>query len=284
MKSMKQKYVWVGVVLALSIGAVAQKVKTFESESGQMTLSSISWAAKELKDGKIQFVATGKPVVGNWVPQKMSIQCLKILGIASPGDGGALVLASATMTGDVVATATRLSQNKSSNIPQTIVLNSNEATYDAALSLLKCIGNVKIVNEDKGDKRQMTLSGNSAEVTLLKSTKANEQGIRSAVVSGNVGFVIKGYRVVRDKATKAQKEVAVSIDGKADKLTYNSEDRTLTMIGNVSINGADPIFGANTDNLNNATIKFDENMKPVEVEMNGDPARTTVSGKAGGKG
>jgi hypothetical protein len=103
-------------------------------------------------------------------------------------------------------------------------------------------------------------------------------------VQGPVAFTINGVRDVKDPQTGKKVAAPVTIEGKADKLTYDADKRTLSLVGHVSVSSEDPLFPSVTEGLTSATIEFNEKFDPIGVEMNGDPGSSTVQPKKGGKG
>lgn len=281
---MKLKTVFVGAAVLLAMVAVAQRVKTFLSEGGKMKLTYTSWAAKMLDDGKIKFLATGNPVRGEWGQKKTTLECLELSGIAAREGKKDLEIETATMKNEVKMVIEAGSSNKKSNTPQTVTLQSNTASYTAATGLVKMNGSVVVLNQDDGSSRTLVLKGSEANVRLSPKLDDPDKAILSAELTGPVTFTITGVRDVKDPKTGKTESAPVVIKGKADKLAYDAEKRTLSLTGNVSISSDDPLLSGSTDGLNSATIEFNEKFDPIGVEMKGDPGSSTVQPKKGVKG
>ncbi len=281
---MKLKTVFVGAAVLLAMVAVAQRVKTFLSEGGKMKLTYTSWAARMLDDGKIKFLATGKPVRGEWGQKKTTLECLELSGIAAREGKKDLEIETATMKNEVKMVIEAGSSNKKSNTPQTVTLQSNTASYTAATGLVKMNGSVVVLNQDDGSSRTLVLKGSEANVRLSPKLDDPDKAILSAELTGPVTFTITGVRDVKDPKTGKTEIASVVITGQADKLSFDAQKRTLSLIGHVSISTDDPLFPNSTEGLNSATIEFNEKYDPIGVEMKGDPGSSTVQPKKGVKG
>lgn|GEM_PF-3700514 len=266
-----------------AIGAVAQGVKTFASESGQMKMTYTSWAAKMLDDGRIQFVAKGRPVRAFWGQQKATVECLELAGTATMKGKRDLKIETAQMKGGFTLVNTLASSNRQSNAPQTVVLKSETADYTASTSTVKMAGSVTVANDDPGANRKMSVKGSSATVGLSPNLSQPDRAIRSAVLEGPVSFTVHGVRDVRDAKTGKSAPVPVVIAGRANRLNYDGNERKLSLFGNVRIASDDPMLSGTVEGLTDATIVFNPRFDPVSVEMNGDPGTSTLKPKPGGK-
>jgi len=281
---MKLKTVFVGAAVLLAMVAVAQRVKTFLSEGGKMKLTYTSWAAKMLDDGKIKFLATGNPVRGEWGQKKTTIECLELSGTATREGKQDLEVETALMKGGVTMVTTEASSNKQSATLQTVTLRSTTSDYTASTGVVKLVGSVVVQNDDLGASRKMVMKGSSATVKLSPNLSQPDKAILSAILEGPVTFTINGVRDVKDAKTGKKTSVPVAIEGKADKLVYDAEKRTLSLNGHVSLTSDDPLLSGSTEGLNYAIIEFNAKFDPISVEMNGDPGSSTVQPKKGGKG
>lgn len=280
---MSMKSLLTGAAAIMAIACVAQGIKTFASEGGQMRLTYTSWAAKMLDDGKIKFLSTGRPVKAVWGQKKTTIECLELSGIASREGKQDLEIETAQMKGGVTMVSTTASSNRQSASPQTVVLKANEADYTAPTGIVKLSGTVTVNNDDPGANRKMTMRGSSATVTLSPNLNQPDRAIRSVIMEGPVTFTITGVRDVRDAKTGKKTAVPVVIEGRANRLTYDGTERKLSLTGNVRISSDDPLLSGTTEGLNDATIVFNEKFDPVSVEMNGDPGTSSIQPKKGGK-
>lgn len=284
---MKNRTVLVGIAILLSIAVVAQKtnsnIKTFESQTGLMKLTYNSWAAKQLEDGRIKFVAKGTPVRAIWGARNTTIECTELSGFASREGKKDLEISTADMKGKVVMTSTAPSSQKVSSQSQTVILTADSADFVASTGTVNLIGEVTIVNKDPGAKRSMTLTGNAGTVVLSPDMKEPDKAVKSAILKGPVNFTINGTREVKDVKTGAKKLVDVVITGQANQLSYLADGRKLSLTGNVKIDSDDPLLSGSMEDLSDATIWFNEKFDPINVEMNGNPGSSSIKPKKGSK-
>jgi hypothetical protein len=138
----------------------------------------------------------------------------------------------------VRATIQRASTNVRSAVKQTVIVTGKQATYLADANRLNVSGGVKVVNDDPGARRSMTMTGKTASVVLSRPSGAGARSaVQSSSVQGPVLFELDTTEVDSDGITHV-----AHIEGSADNVDYAAgssrdarQERTVHLTGSVHI-------------------------------------------------
>lgn len=233
-----------------------------------------------VKTGHFMFEApAGSKIHAVFSAQQLTIDCGKIEGNWL-GDPRNAQLENATMTGGVRAELSRHSQNPSSSQLQSTVVTGDTATFTNVGYALHVVGGVHVVTSDPGAEQSLDLTGSSADIELSKP-HTSTRAVQSATINGPVKFEMHGMRT---EASNAPKRVPFTINGVADRATFNDAARTITLIGHVHVTADDPAMGGDQD-VDKETIHLAEDGSVDYVEGEGNPGTTVIRQKGtGGKG
>lgn len=275
------------VVAACGLAACAlamQQRITFRDRAGDMEIrNGSSWFSQQLDEERISFGGKGRPIIAEWKKQGRYMEAASIEGVVVRGAGGALSLESATLSGGIVVRQTRPSANSVSSVPQIVKLTSASATYAAKEDLWTLRGGVSATQTDEGARQSFSITGQTGSVAFRASGAAGPAGaIREASISDSVKLKLQSARQTPDpKDPKKTIWQTRTVDGRADRIEYDSAARTLKLIGNVHLEGDDPVILGELSAVS-ATLTLDERGKPVKLELEGDPGVTRIRRKPGG--
>lgn len=123
-----------------------------------------------------------------------------------------------------------------------------------------------------------TVSGGSGVIELLPGAQGMNQ-LRAIVITGRPKF-----HITRKESTEGIATAQVSVmDGEADEVRITmGENRTVTLIGNVTFSGSANTYAGSTE-ADQAVITLDQNMKPIRIRFTGNPINSRVrENKVGG--
>jgi lipopolysaccharide export system protein LptA len=262
----------------------SQQRITFRDRAGDMEIrNGTSWFSQQLDENRISFGGKGRPIVAEWKKQGRYMESASIEGVASRGAGGALSLVSATLSGGVVVRQTRQSANSASTIPQVVKLASASANYVAKDDRWTLDGGVTATQTDEGARQNFTITGQAGAVSLQTTGTSGPAGaIREAAISGSVKLKLQSAQRAADPKDP-QKSVWQTrvVDGRADRIEFDASKRTLKLLGNVHIEGDDPVVFGELD-ATSATLTLDERGKPIRLELEGEPGVTHIKRRPGG--
>jgi len=262
---MKARLAWIGIASLLLAGFQGQKI-VFRDKGGTMEVTGFaSWATRRLDGNRLSFLGVGQPVVAKWSRQAMEARANRIEGLVVR-QGEAFELVSADLSGQVRATFQRGSAQRS---PTTLRVESGNASYASGSSQLRLTGGVRLTQEEPATKQSFDIRGQNATAALAPvSGSAPSEAVKSLEVDGGVRF-----RFVR------QGDKGLDLDGTSDRLSYDSAQGVLVLVGNVHLRGEDLFYGGEAW-ANKATIRLDAARNPTSVELEGAPAESAVRRKA----
>lgn len=251
-------------VLGLFALAVAQQKIVFEDKGGSMQVTGFtSWSTKRLTNNRFSFVGIGKPVVASWEVQGMTVRADRVEGVVERTTSAGFALSSGTMVGAVRANVVRPSSSGKGN--QTFDVAAQKVAILTGGSQLDLSGGVRLQGSDVGAGQSYDLSGSTAKVLVATGPgKAPLDAIKHMDMAGPVSF-----KFSRNAAN------GLEMKGTANRLIFDGVARTLELIGNVKLQGADPQFGAESAS-DRAIIRLDAQRNPTEVELTGNPVESTV--------
>ncbi len=245
--------------------------------------NATGWVSQQQEAGRIHFRGTGKPIIAEWKKQGRSIRALTIDGVVRRGSRGELLLDSAALSGSIVVVQEQPSSNVASKTPQFLHLGAESARYDAAKETWELDGGVGVRQVDEGAMQQFALNGRSATIAALpRGTKGPAGSIGHADMAGPVTFSMRSSRTVPDPQNPSKPIVRSQIvEGRADRAIFDSEKKTVRLVGNVSISGDDPVVLGEVT-ATSAVLTLDDRGRPMKLELEGDPGRTTLKSKRSG--
>lgn len=262
-----QRALWTASLLAPLLVLAAQDVSVWQDRARNMTLRQFrSFAFTTSDDGSMTFNGSGSPAIGEWRSQGLTIEAKTWTGRATKGEGGAYLLTSADIQGEVVV--------KASSGGKPVVLRTPKATFNGTTRRIVMPGAVAI--EQTTANGTITANGSSgyAEFFETKPDTAPTM-IRRAGLAGPVHLEMRTRRRVKD----VQRVQTVTAD--AAQLEYDAAARTITLSGGVFLTGDDEVMAADA-RCAIAVVKLDAEGKPIGIEMSGDPGVSHLKRREGG--
>lgn len=262
---MKARLALIGIAGLLLTGFQGQRI-VFRDKGGTMEVTGfVSWATRRSDGNRLSFLGIGQPVVAKWSRQAMEARANRIEGLVVR-QGDAFELVTAELSGQVRATFQRGSAQRS---PTTLRVEGGNASYTSASSQLRLTGGVRLTQEEPVAKQSFDIRGQSASVVLAPvSGSVPSEAVRSLEVEGGVRF-----RFAR------QGDKGLDLDGTSDRLSYDSAQGVLVLVGNVHLRGEDLFYGGEAW-AKKATIRLDAAKNPTSVELEGAPAESAVRRRA----
>lgn len=267
----------IALALVASAFAIAQQDKpsSFKDKAGNMSLANVGpWQLRFPDRTTASFKASGfkgGKLTGTWKSQGIQIVSVGLSGKAKV-NGNQLTLESATMTGGYTMTSTKGESVSTVSGPS--------AEYNAVEESVETVNPVHIVTSNAKTGSTMDAKGSSAKVFLSKDQKGPLEGVSSATMQGPIIMVLTGTREEKDEKTGKVKTMPFRVDAKGSKMTYSAQARTITLTGNVVVNGDDPVFGGDI-RANKAVITLTEKGEVESIDMDG-PGETVYRDKKGG--
>lgn len=268
----------------LVLGAMQSRPITFKDKAGNMVVENLrSWKATLISDGKISFQGAGNPLKGTWKDQGLTVTASSIEGLAErfqllkgtavQDKPGAFRLKQAKISGDVVATI----EQRSKSEDRTTTLKCASIEYHADANTANLRGGVDILIKSPSNGQTFTMSGTSADLMTTPLGQTSEWPLKSGTVEGPIKLRLDA--TVKDAAAaRGTKQVVVT--GTASRLTFNDENRTMTLSGDVHLEGDDSVIGGTVD-ASKAVIRLNEKHEVIEVSFEGQPGRSTLRESGG---
>lgn len=246
-------------------GAVvlAQNI-VFRDREGNMSLSGLSsWKATRVGDAELRFIGKGSPLIATWKKQGITVRSTQIEGLAQSA-GRSFSLKSTTVTGntkiDLVGT------QPGSNSRST--LTCTKAVYDAANSTVDLAGGITLASFSPESQRRFNMKGQTARLKIVSGSWP----IASGTVEGPIDMTLIS---VRKSAGSAG--TLMTMKASAQRAEFVDAQRTITLLGNVSLSGDDDLTGGTVTGVDKAIIHLNEARDVTEVELFGQPGETTYS-------
>lgn len=254
-------------VLALSLALVAQPSGgvVFRDRQSNMVVRQLdSWLATRVSDQIIRFVGAGKPFIGTWKDQSLTVTALKLEGEASRQGNGAFRLRTATFSGPLTASVVGAGPDA-----ETVNLACNRIQWqaDGNRSRAQLTGAVRVTSRNSAG-RLITLEGPSAVLTLPGLGERTSFPLERAEVAGPVVVTFLNPGTTRDG-----KDATVALKATAGRLIYDDTAKRLEFSGGVTLEGEDAVVAAVTT-ATRAVVTLDANRQPLEVELMGDPGQS----------
>lgn len=259
-----------------------QQQPTFEFQDrvGQFGIENYTSFRSEFRPGGVsQFEAWGSPIRGYSRRQGVEFQAGHAIVTALDEDG-ALFMSNAEIDTNVRATITRTGAN---NATTTNTITTARMTFsdDRSVSRVNSPGQFTLTNRyQEGGRidRTLTLSGTSLQLQLDSLLRQTRDPLRSATVAGPVRIQVDS------RQSRSQEVSRFVIDARGARLTYQGDDRRLTLTGGVSYTGTEfLVTGGEERRLfdgeltgDTMTILFDENFEIISVQLEGGPGRGSV--------
>lgn len=236
--------------------------------------------ARLIGGGKIRLVVTGNPMKATFGLQKMRIAAAKFEGVVSRSAQGPATLHSAAISGKAHWEIDRPSANRQSTQLQTMILDTETASYDGATQVVRATQTVDFRREDPAAGETMAIRAASGDVTLLgpNAPSTSRIGARHMEFRGPVTMTMKGPVIEDGKpALDANgRPIVGTVNGRADRLEYRDETGKFILTGNVRIDGNHPLLFGNID-ASKVEILMDAAGRIVEIDVIGSPAVTEIT-------
>lgn len=266
------KAAWWVLVAVAAIG-VAQQIGVWSDTAGNMKLSNLaSWRVTRESPTKMTFRGQGNPFSGEWKEQRLKVRAQSVVGAAVKDEKGAYHLASAVIEGNVVAAITETVKSGE----RITELRATSIDYNADQAVANLKGGVRIVSRTPAESQTLELKGNAASVKLPPIGTRSDWPIRSAEVVGGVTMRLDSI----ERGEEPAKPRPVVVTGKADRIAFDDSARTITLSGNVELEGSDTIIGANVRALK-AVIRLDDKREVADIELTGNPGRSELRDHGG---
>ncbi len=262
---MKARLATIAIAALLLTGFQGQRI-VFRDKGGTMEVTGfVSWSTRRLEGNRLAFLGIGQPVVAKWSRQAMEARANRIEGLVVR-QGEAFELVSADLSGQVRATFQR---GSAQSPPTALRVESGSASYSSASSQLRLTGGVRLTQEEPVRRQSFDIRGQSATAALASVAGGRPtEAVKTLEVEGGVRF-----RFAR------QGDAGLDLDGTSDRLSYDSDQGLLVLVGNVHLRGEDLFYGGEAW-ANKATIRMDAAKNPTSVELEGSPAESAVRRKA----
>lgn len=261
------------LIAAVGMAWAASQGVVFRDKDDNMSLSGLgSWATTRVDEDTLSFRGSGNPFRGRWRDQGLVVTAQRIEGTAKKGPKGAFSLASATISGGVRA---ELAQFGPGGASRNSVLNCSATTFSdrAEGPRLVATGSVVLTDFVQPDAQTVRLEGPSATIDLYPFQGRRDWPIRAATIPGPVQAVLT--RVFKDSGGGARTAKVVAT---GNRLSYDDASRTLTLAGNVRVEGDDAAMSG-IATAARARIILDERRYLKEVQLEGDPGTSTLTEK-----
>lgn len=243
-----------------------------------------SWSFKTISASLRSFTfksQAGKKVVATFAKQRIQLEASMIVGQVLISGGSAFDLREADLTGGVTTTVERDSGLAGSKAPQTTTINASSAHFDAQKSTVSSLGAISFINVDPPLSRTLKATGSKGTITLSESPKANN-GVSKAVIEGPVTIEMRGVRDEKNEKTGKVGKVPYLVTGRGARMVYDATLRTVTLTGDVRIDGDDPVLGGDL-RATKAVLTMDGKGEIVSVDFEG-PGETILRDKSKGGG
>jgi hypothetical protein len=279
-------------VLALGQGATL----LFQGKQGEMKLSGFqpfraTRISKDPERWSLHMEAAGSnPIVGSWSEQKLTIRARVFDGIAERTTRG-MELETAKMSGGVTMITDRPSSKAGASQAQTITLTSPSVDFNGATFQADLKGGVTIDQKDPAAQVTLLATGANGSVVLSDpATAARNKPLQSANLTGNARITLNAIRQVTDRTGGTPKKVnrpyQIILTGNRVQFVASKaadEYGTVTVTGNVDVKGDESVLFGQASGIQKLTVTFDAEMQPSSVVADGDPVRTTVTERGGGR-
>jgi lipopolysaccharide export system protein LptA len=258
------------VILAASLIAQTGKIATWSDNVGNMTVENwTSWRIKKVGDTTYTFKGIGNPFKGIWKKQGLTVRGKSVEGTVEKDEKGAMQLMDATI--DAVVDAT-LTETPEPGVERTTVLHCQKIVFDGEKSTATLTGGVEVISKSPSESQTLEIKGSKATLDLVPFNEKSDWPIKSGEISGPVTMRLDTLE--RDKKGK-EKPKKIVVTGKASRIVFNDAARTVTLYGAVELDGSDTVIGSNVT-ATKAVITLDEKREIVDVELSGDPGKSTL--------
>jgi hypothetical protein len=256
---------------AVAVYGLAQGI-VFEDRDRNMVVRQLtSWNVDRVDESTIRFRGAGRPFAGAWRDQGLTMRGQTIRGVAQRNARGAFALTSATVEGSVEAVLTRTRAQETR--VTTLTAPRVEYTASATESGATLSGPMSVVSAVAPTGERFELRGSAARLALTPLGERAAFPIRRATVDGPVNFSLLTTRQVREGPQTVRRPVR--IDGRADLAVYDDAARTLTLRGNVNVEGDDTVIGGRAQ-ADVAVVRLDEARQVAGIDLEGDPGTSVI--------
>lgn len=253
-----------GMIFAMAWAAGGGVV--FKDKEGNLEIRDLgSWKVTRVNEKSLAFRGTGSPFVGFFRSQGMTVRARSIEGTMTRFTRG-YELDRATIRGGVNAEIAQKGSGRTSDLKgDTLVIQGGKESTQATLT-----GNVTVRSEDPTKSQVFTMSGSSAVASLLPFGAKSDWPLQTLELKGPVKM-----RLQTAEKTESGKANPVDLKGTADRLSYNDADRTITLYGNVFLEGTDSSVGG-TSEASRVVVRLTNARLVESIEFFGEPGRTTL--------
>lgn len=262
--------------IGLAIGAVAAQGIVFRDRARNLTISGLtSWRITRIDDALSRMQGQGRPLVAVWNSEEMTLRAAKVDGKLRQAKGGRLQLEQADASGGV---GLSLASRRDGQPTRTTNLESDSLQYSASNDQAVLPGSLTIVSTVEGGRGNFRIAGSRATLTLAPLGEKAEMPLRAGEIAGPVTLRLETLRepTAEEKAEGRKAPVPVVVTGVGDRLVFNDQARTLTLSGNVAIDGNDGSAFGKVE-AQRAVLTLNERREIVDLELSGEPGRATVS-------
>ncbi len=266
------------LVLATGINALAGQGVTFRDKSGNMSVRNAdSWLVEQLDD-KFRFLCTGKPLIAAWQRQGLEVRSARLSGEAASRESGETALLTADLDGGVEAALVRDSSEPGADSKQRIRITGPKASYLASEERWTLPSGFDMTRSDPGAGQSNELRAGRGVVHMHPSSGRAEKRwpFRQADLTSDVRFKFVSRRRVAVANKPGQFESRqYTVQGRADRLTYEDSSGTLTLTGNVQLDGDDPTVMGELEAAS-AVLTLDDRARVKRIELKGEPGRSRL--------
>lgn len=266
----------VGAVLGLALVvalASGQVMRVIRDKEGVLELKNLaSFRSTQVTKSQIVHRGKGAPRFNaTWAERGLALSGESLEVVTDKNADGDFEVSVVHVVGGVKGSVDETDER---GLKRTATLDCDTAELNAAKNTGTLQGGVSIDARSPEEGKRLKFTGSSAEIGLVPlKTKADFPFTRVEVAGP---ITVRYESEVQDAETKKSRKVLISAKG--SRLVYNDDARTLTLTGNVTLEGNDELVGTNVQ-ASRAVLKFDAKRDLIDVELTGDPGTSTLREK-----
>ncbi|MCK6632663.1 MAG: hypothetical protein L6Q31_09860 [Fimbriimonadaceae bacterium] len=258
-----------GIVL-LAATTLAQDGVFVDKRNNMSVKNWTSFVIHRVSDSLVEFKGEGKPLQAEWAGQRIELRTNSLSGSASVQAEGLLTLISADLQGAVWARQ-KLPSAQGASAVQSVEVEAGSATYLAQSFTWTLKSAVALRQSDPAAGVSFSAKGNSGSAALAAPNAAKPARF------GMTQFELKGgvtFQWTRKEVKEGQAQTS-TLKGSTDHLVFENAKGTLTLRGNVSLDGDSPaLLGAVSASV--ATLTLDAEGNVTKIEFEGSPGKTVL--------
>lgn len=239
-----------GVIALLAVTALAQSLFTYRDRSGTLVIKANSGSATRQPGDNLKLILKGNPLTIDDKASGLTLSSSRATAMVAPGKDVASRLRSVVTEGRTTAAQTQ--KNSKTTV------SADKVTYSSKGESGKAVftGNVVLTNQDTASRQTLKATGATGQTDFsLNNTKSRDL---KAVLEGNVQTEID------DSGPNGPAKLHTSSNRMV--LVYSNRATTVTLTGNVRIDGQGASRFGQYTNLSRAVLTLDGKGHVVRFE------------------